>query len=425
MKLITIHKSLRNVCTKVTGLFLILLLTYVPVSSLFTPTTAHAIPVVEVGPNVIANSALAAKDAGVFGVASLDGLGWVATNILIEQMLQSTIDWVNSGFKGRPVFVEDINAFLLDTADQYALGFIWNNNLVDLCSPFKFNIQSALEIQYTQQNRGYHAECRLSDAIGNIQNLTDFHNGGFISGGGWDAWHAITLNPQMHADGAFFEAQGALQAGIANARGQKIDLLKINDGFLSIESCEGEGAERKCGVTTPGSTIKSYLDKSLGLSADRLTVADEFDELLGALIGQLAGSLLGGTGITGSGSRNQSSASNEYFTNLRNTPTPTAIDPNALQEGISAQENSALTKVYQQLLATSAQTLLNCEDKNPGGKHKEILAKKRGDVQNELTRIAAGEKSVTSGMIENFRDVELPALQKLIEAVPADVGCTI
>lgn len=287
----------------------------VPVSQTLTIAKVHAqMAVAEQGPVAEYNLLTSLKTAAIylkeaastaynfitsgatFGIftkeITLDGIAWQLVNIAIKEMITSTTRWVNSGFQGSPAFVTDLNGYLTRIADDVAGDFIWGAGLGFVCSPFQLNIRSALDLQYRAPSR-FQTQCRLSDVVNNFEN---FFEGNSMQGG-WDSWYAMTLTPENNPYGAFINAQAALDVSIQNARGEKIELLKWGDGFLSKEKCDtvAEGPPH-CRMVTPGSVIQNQINRTLGLSYDRIVVADEINELVGALMTQLVNQALSGAG---------------------------------------------------------------------------------------------------------------------------------
>lgn len=409
------RKILQQICT---FLFFLVL-----TAGSFVPHKAQAITVIEVGKNLIVNTSAAAKDAGIFGALSLDGIAWAIVNNLIEEMLKSTIDWVNSGFKGSPAFVENFEEYLLDVTDRYALGYIWGGNLQALCSPFKLSIQLGLSAQYGAGSDGYQATCRVTDVI---KNHDAFLNGDFIGGGGWDAWRDISFNPQLNAHGAYFQAQGSMRAGIVNARGESLFKIgEVGQGFRSKEECEdinGDGIEEEnCRIVTPGQTIQGYLGKAISAPIDRLTVADEIDELLGALVNQLVGGVLDNLKL-GGGSRRDPNAYGNAVARLeaQRQQTQTQIDQVLAEDAATA----SVQDQYIDLLQTSMQLILSC-----GGQlahnQKRNLDNKYDDLRDELASVVSGKKNVTESMVQRFQTRDAVEIQELVESMPDQAQCAV
>ena len=308
-------------------------LSFAPLSSLFAPQKTEAFDIVSDPWNTIQSTLSAiANTASSYSLGSLitkeyvlDTIAWGLINVTLETMLQSTTDWINSGFEGKPAFVQNMQSYLLDIADTYALGFIFGKNLDFLCSPFKLDVQFALEVNYAN-TREYYAQCRITDAI---KNLSGFLDGDFIGGGGWDAWYDITLNPQMYPAGALFLAEGSMHMGLSNARAGGIFEVDIGQGFLSKKTCETnvDGTE-ECSIVTPGQTIQGRLETALNIPTNRLTIADELNELIGALFAQVGKQVLSGAGGLLGLTNSYDSSGNNYFDRMQAEQVP-VMDQNA------------------------------------------------------------------------------------------------
>ena len=295
---------------------LVFSIAFAPLSASLELKRAHATwSVVEVGANLVTNlkTTVESTISAVSDLSqefyqgslwtkefALDKIAWQLVNIVIKEMIRSTTKWVNSGFKGNPAFVTDFGKFITDIADKAAGNFIFGTPLALLCSPIRVNIRFALDIQY-RKTSDYRAECRLSAAV---KNLDNFLNGDFVGGGGWDAWYDVALNPQNNQYGAMLAAQGGLYATISGKQQQQIKLLEFGKGFLSVPdpSCQPspdnpDGFDPGlCPTVTPGTVVESTLNSALDLPNKRIAIADELNELIGALFAQLAKEVLGGVG---------------------------------------------------------------------------------------------------------------------------------
>lgn len=412
MNIVSFKKIARGIGTS----FLALLLIGTPLSPTLETKIAEAqIPAIEVG-------ALTAKDAGLFGVISGDAIAWGIINGLVEQMLQSTIDWVNSGFEGKPTFVTDFKAFALDVGDMYALDFIWDNNLLDLCSPFRTNIQLALESQYAS-SREFYAGCRLTTALKNIQNLTSFHNGSIMQAGGWDAWHAVTTNREMYAMGAYFESNLALRAGVTNARGQSLfETGVVGNGFLSKKVCENEEAQTGCVIQTPGTVIQNYLSNTLSIPGERLSIADELNELLASLVTQLASRLLGGVGgLLGSNSGGGNSAAGAYFNSLRDT---SMQQPLTTPEGPIPTIYTNTSDTYMGLLQASVTKIASCDGEIPPSAQSDIVAHQQW-LLDEIQDVLFGRKEVTATDISTYTNTKALEIEQTLRQLPGTARCEL
>lgn len=302
----------------------------------------------------------------------LDGIAWAIAKAIVSSMMSSLINWVNSGFKGRPAFLTDLGDFLLEAVDRGAGEYI--NSLGGLgsfiCSPFQLDIQLVISLQYAQarESKPPQGECTISGIVNNIE---DFYEGSF-GDTGWDDWFTITTQPEKYTElGQLFEAQAGLQRRILSDQYKADSEVKIGSGFLSGKVCQMvEGSDtpvEKCTITKPGKFVQEALTFNTDSGRQSLIQADEFNELIAALLGQLANKaltgaagLLGlsaGTGYTYEGFSGGSylSAMDEQSNELTNTRTGSASPTTGFSEAISVQQEfRTLAEAYQPQLARVA-----------------------------------------------------------------------
>lgn len=206
---------------------------------------------------------------------------------MIDDMVNSTIKWAQSGFEGNPAYVTDSKQYFADIADGVVGDFIYDSSRLNfLCSPFQTQIRLALQKSYAQLRP---FQCTLTRVVGNID---AFYND--FSQGGWDGWFYMTQNDLNNPYGAFLEAKIELDSRIASAIGVEREQLDWNQGFLSWSECEdwellgfnpdGSPINGKCEkrgpVQTPGSVIKSQLDEVMSSGLKKLISAQEMEQLI-------------------------------------------------------------------------------------------------------------------------------------------------
>lgn len=223
----------------------------------------------------------------------LDPIAFAVAKTLAEALMDSLINWIQSGFEGNPSFVDDLGGFLLGVDVRVFEDFIGSDAIDLLCSPWKFQIQLALEYDFALGRRA-EAQCSLNDVI---ENLDDFIDGDF-SQGGWDGWFELTQRNNPYSD--YFEVSNELDARIGAARFEELSLLDYGSGFFSRETCEiipddVDDEIEVCSITTPGKVIEQQLNHVLGSELRQLEIADELSEVLAVLFSQLVNSALSGT----------------------------------------------------------------------------------------------------------------------------------
>lgn len=321
--------------------------------------------------NTIVNtiSSLADTASEVYGWALknkelvLDGIAWQVANLAIKEMIKSLTKWVNSGFDGNPTFVTNLEGFMTDVADKAAGNFIWGNKeLKFLCSPFALDIKLALDLQY-REARDFETQCTLSDVV---DNMDSFFAGDFLAGG-WDGWYEMTQSPKNNPYGALLEAQSALTVKIGEKQLYEGTLLDFGKGFFSMKDprCKPDPAnpddfdESRCTLVTPGTAIESQLNTSLAGGLRRLEVADELNELVGALLSQLASNIFSSAGgLLGSTESGSGSGGGSYFDDVLGESDPTDPDFGATSfDDVLSREREYLDLITEAVdMVASAQT---------------------------------------------------------------------
>src|SRR3989344_3124187 len=330
-------------------LCLILVVSIILPSLLFSPKKVSAftlppglvpIPADKLPPVPTSDASIRQKEVGItiFGITipgiTLDSFMIIFAKILLSRMADATVDWINRGFDGSPVYATDPQAFFLQTADNVAGEFLNSAGWGALCSPFRLEVNTALRNIYSSSRitsrTPFQARCPLSQVVNNID---AFLNGDF-SQGGWDAWFAMTQNAYGNPFDATLNAQAQLSLRINNEK--TIELAKLNwaGGFLSWSDCiEREGNDDSGGpdgdpatsdgectkrgpTKTPGKVIETQLENVLGSEVKQLELADEFDEMVSALVGQLVKKIFTSAGglFSGGGSNRYSDGGRQQDT---------------------------------------------------------------------------------------------------------------
>ncbi|HEY0907750.1 MAG TPA: discoidin domain-containing protein [Candidatus Paceibacterota bacterium] len=286
---------------------------------------------------------------------------------IIRNVGGSIVNWINTGFEGKPSFVTDYKGTLLNSADEAIGTFIEGTDLGFLCNNFSFQIRIALALKYSQPFR-QKATCTLSDIARNA-NAFARTNGGV----GWDNWLALTTEPQNNVYGAYVMADSELTRRALEAATTKKDRIALGQGFLDYETCDrweeiddhGDlgsdgtdpevlnnntflgavnssfsttsssgrdtapvvkqgtrfvdptGAQRKCiakSTKTPGTIIAGKLQSTLGSDDIQRAVATEIDDVIAATMNQLAQKMIqGAQGLLGLSQKNGTANRQTYM----------------------------------------------------------------------------------------------------------------
>jgi hypothetical protein len=329
--------------------------------------------VVEVGPNLVANTTSAIANTATAGFqGSIFGKEFVGDAILsfivksiIRQLTAQTVNWINSGFKGNPAFLTDPNQFFLNIGDNVVSKFLSENGTLNqLCSPFKAQVRIALVKNYLNDQNNY--SCTIDRVLQNANSTYDQFVNDF-SRGGWDAWFSMTQNSQNNPIGAYIEARNEMELQVSLGKYKYNQQLDWGKGFLSYEKCAtrevtGEDAveacinqggdpdmceatvsteevsdETQCETMTPGTVIEGQLQNALGGTFRQLEVADEINEIVSALMTQLVSRIVGGVG-KGLRALTQRDTTNPraFLEQLANTSPEVQAENAAFQNGVNS-----------------------------------------------------------------------------------------
>ena len=222
----------------------------------------------------------------------------------IQQITNDTVNWINSGFNGKPAYVTDFNKFFSDVSDQAAGSVIQGGDLAFLCSPFQLQVRVAIAQSYARRNNA--PTCSLNGVVGNIE---QFANGDF-SQGGWAGLLSFTTDPTNNPYGAYMYGQSLVSTQISlDTQNAKYTISP--EGFLAQQKCTTlptPGAKPVCTIQTPGSVIASDLAQVTGADLSSLNLASSIDQIMNALVNQLVSKTFSG-GLASLGNTQNSSAS--------------------------------------------------------------------------------------------------------------------
>lgn len=230
-----------------------------------------------------------------------DALANLISKNLLRKMTGDIAGWITSGFNGGPAFVQNLGMYMNDISKTEMEKYLGpGGEMSGACEPLKPYLYNAFAPPRTQSvdgfgssaNRNSPVSCTLSGNINNPGTYQRFVSGDFSSGG-WDAWLQITQNPSNNPYGALLAAQDEISARIAEKQNIAQQELAWGNGMQSKKDTQGN-------ITVPGKTISDMLTKSLQTSQDELLQADELNEVLGLLVGQLTSKIMSPAGLVGS-----------------------------------------------------------------------------------------------------------------------------
>jgi len=157
---------------------------------------------------------------------------------VLEKMTQSTVNWINQGFHGSPLFLENSDSFFKDIAKSEVKNLVNLFGYDSLKYPFGKNFALSIINDYkaTLENN---AAYTLSSVINDQAYLYSFQND--FNVGGWNGFLINTQYPQNNYLGFQMMATEALARRVQGTGQTAIEKVKTTleqgQGFLSPQTC--------------------------------------------------------------------------------------------------------------------------------------------------------------------------------------------
>ena len=166
------------------------------------------------------------------------GIANAVAKTLLRQITIKTIDWINSGFEGKPFYLDKPGVFLEDIGKKEIAGFVSSFDKDSL--KFPFGRAAAIEIinnfnhNYFENNAAFTLNNVVRDDI-----IKGFY--GNFSMGGWNQWISLTQFPQNNPIGFRMMASDELAARTSGSFPSIAEIAKDElsyySGFLSLKGC--------------------------------------------------------------------------------------------------------------------------------------------------------------------------------------------
>lgn len=188
-----------------------------------------------IAPSTTSNTTLHFKD---YAIEIGKQLLKMAAKRLLAQMTQATVNWINSGFHGSPLFISNPESFFKDIAKAQV------RSIVDMIGydtfRFPFGRQTALNVIASYKSQlETNAQYTLSKVMNDPDLVAQYRND--FNYGGWNGFLINTQYPQNNYLGFDMIIRQNLASrlqGTLQAPAEKVQsLLQQGMGFLSPQTC--------------------------------------------------------------------------------------------------------------------------------------------------------------------------------------------
>lgn len=237
---------------------------------------------------------------------SWDSIMYCIVNEIMTYITQSTIKWINSGFNGSPVFIQNIGAEFKKIGDREASNFMREvssgakqaqniaingvkNTAFQVAEPLRRGVLNT--IGGSRNDQGFSSNLNPELA----KNYSSYVGGNWnAKGGGFGGLMQVAdpyrPNNQYSANMA---ARDELNKRIALA--EQVQQSQVVNGTRSFYTCRPGAQKRADGtcapidqiVTTPAQFINDESSARNGMKYLRLSFAKDFDSVVTALVNQL------------------------------------------------------------------------------------------------------------------------------------------
>jgi hypothetical protein len=242
----------------------------------------------------------------------LNGVAYSLAKGQLAKMTQITVNWINSGFDGEPLYIRDRESYFQSIADGQLLSLVGPLASVQnqYIYPFGRSVAKSI-INSTKSTFENRAQSTLQNSLRDGATTQDFAND--FSTGGWDGWFSLTQNDQNNPLGFGIMTSQELADRINKKQESATAELLEGKGFLSQKKCveyatnkraDGKNAPdpkdegtlgRECiryETVTPGSLIQEQASSSLTSSTRQLELADSLNESLSAVFQALVNQMI-------------------------------------------------------------------------------------------------------------------------------------
>lgn len=248
--------------------------------------------------------------SNIFKDCVLDPFAKVLGNLIIDAVTDSIVAWIKSGFYGAPSFVEDPGQFFMDVASYSVSAFLYESGLDEiLCEPFRLDIILGISWDFYMPDLDPlygQLSCSLDEFFPGIEVNVGLNTDGSprtmqgysgneaygamvndgnidFPGGGFPAVAAVLRN-ENNAFGSRIKSSEAAGQFVNQQVGRESTLLGYGKGWFSPR-CNADNIESTPQtVCTPGEYVAEQVNDWSGGQLAQLELADEFAEIVNALL---------------------------------------------------------------------------------------------------------------------------------------------
>ena len=155
----------------------------------------------------------------------------------LQKLTEATVNWINSGYEGSPLFLSDPKSFFTDIAQTQVQAFV--DDIGYEVNKFPYGKQFALNFINSYKSKLRDNAASSMNKVMSEDNISHFKTD--FGSGGWDGWLALTQEPQNNPMGFSYMASKDISlrlAGIVDTPAESLKKeIEQGSGFLSPKRC--------------------------------------------------------------------------------------------------------------------------------------------------------------------------------------------
>ena len=268
----------------------------------------------------------------------------------MNDITQSTMNWVNSGFDGRPAYVTNPFSVLRTTKEQVVDSVIFGDHLYYIDPDQELDLKFAINQHFF--GRQQVGELSYRPKLDREITLNEQGTRELFS---WSNILENNLNPHNNIMFNYFNLIDDI-GNVIQTRSSVIEgEIRQSDGFLSVRHCEpgwewdgSPESAKRCKITTPGNIISEKVSRVVNSDIDRVLFADDTDELMLALSNNIFGQALSTGGLA-------SISRTDFLSSSFNNPEIFILE----KQRLLLQYDKRVYEIAIRILESKKRTLLN------------------------------------------------------------------
>ena len=232
--------------------------------------------------------------------ACIDSIATAIARVTLQQLTESIVSWINTGFDGNPLYIRNRESFFASIENEsingLKMGLLAKFEDDPEFSPYaKSALRQLINDRKTSLNPLDNFKYTGPDATAFKKDFSD--------GGGWSAWRSVTLSERNNplgvsinlaeeSDRLINEKVGAIQAELSQPNFLSVKKCVDPAGYVEQHKADPSIVCERWEVVTPGSVVQSQINEALGTTGRQLEIADDVNTSVSKIFTALTDQLI-------------------------------------------------------------------------------------------------------------------------------------